>query len=136
MPFSDLHCHSNCSDGELSPVELVRRAFDRQVEVLALTDHDTVAGLPQARIEAAEKGIRFINGTELTCLSGKQVVHIVGLGFDDQNPQLLDYLERLVVLRNERACLIAERLIKKRAFPYPQFSVLFSLGSASMCLEI
>lgn len=113
MLFSDLHCHSNCSDGELSPVQLIQRAAERQIEVVAITDHDTVLGLPAARAEAVEHGIRLINGMELTCLQGRQVVHVVGLGFDDQNRPLEEYLQRLVVLRNERAHIIAERLAKK-----------------------
>ena len=113
LPFSDLHCHSNFSDGELSPAALVQRAREHQVQVLALTDHDTVAGLPQARLEAEHQGIRLINGTELTCFWGKRVVHIVGLGFDAENPQLTAYMDHLTELRNERALLIAQRLVKK-----------------------
>ncbi|WP_432472197.1 PHP domain-containing protein [Amphritea sp. HPY] len=113
LPFSDLHCHSRCSDGELSPRDLVRRAAERGVELLAITDHDTVAAIGPAQQEASLLGLELINGTELTCFWDTRVVHILGLGFDHQQPQLLAYLERLVGLRNQRAEIIAQKLIKK-----------------------
>lgn len=113
LPFSDLHCHSLCSDGELSPRDLVRRAAERGLELLAITDHDTVAAIDPARLEADALGLKLINGTELTCLWDTRVVHIIGLGFDHQQSQMQAYLERLVGLRNQRAEIIAQKLVKK-----------------------
>lgn len=109
---SDLHCHSFCSDGELSPTELVQMAVDKGIEVLSITDHDTVSGISEARRAASESQIGFVPGTELTCFWGRRVVHIVGLGFDENNPDLLDYLAHLKKLRNQRAELISRRLVK------------------------
>lgn len=112
IPFSDLHCHSHCSDGELSPTALVELARERAVEVLAITDHDSVAAISEAREAAREREVTLVSGTELTCFWGRRVVHIVGLGFDETAPELLDYLARLSVLRTQRAELIAKKLQK------------------------
>ena len=60
----DLHCHSTISDGLLTPTQLVERAADRGVDILALTDHDDVRGLAEARTAAMEKNITLINGVE------------------------------------------------------------------------
>ena len=62
----DLHCHSTISDGQLSPTQVVERAAMRGVKTLALTDHDDIAGLDEARRVADEKNINFINGVEIS----------------------------------------------------------------------
>ena len=64
----DLHCHTTASDGVLSPAELVRRAAEKQVEVLAVTDHDTFAGLDEVRrtIEAEQLPLRLVSGVEIS----------------------------------------------------------------------
>lgn len=111
--FSDLHCHSYCSDGELSPRQLVERAASKGVRILALTDHDTTDGVAEAEVASQEHALKLIPGVELTALWGKRVVHIVGLGFDPDNLVLKDYLRELKQLRDRRAELIAARLVKK-----------------------
>lgn len=110
--FSDLHCHSLCSDGELSPQQLVALAHEKGIEALAITDHDSVAAVLPAREAARATPLTLIPGTELTCFWGKRVVHIVGLGFDEQDAALTDYLLRLKQLRQQRAGLINAKLIK------------------------
>ncbi len=106
----DLHCHSNVSDGTLSPAELVRRAAGRDVRRLALTDHDTVAGLGEARAEAARLGVELISGVELSTSWMRRTIHVVGLGFDPESAPLRDGLARLAALRAERAERIARSL--------------------------
>ncbi len=108
----DLHCHSTCSDGQLSPADLVRRARERHVEVLALTDHDTLNGLPDAAATAAEVGIRLIPGIEFSCRWEGRGVHVVGLNFDPEHPQLLQAVAQQEQTRWERAQLIGEKLAK------------------------
>ena len=63
----DLHCHSTASDGVIEPAEVVARAHGRGVELLALTDHDTLEGLDEARQAADGLGLRLVNGVELSC---------------------------------------------------------------------
>ncbi|MDR3086810.1 MAG: PHP domain-containing protein [Azoarcus sp.] len=100
----DLHCHSAVSDGELSPVEVVRRARTNGVELLALTDHDQLAGVEAAAHEAARLGVRFVPGVEISVTyAGDATIHIVGLGVDPLNPALLAGLAQSRGGRGERA---------------------------------
>jgi hypothetical protein len=109
----DFHCHSTASDGALSPTELVRRAHQQGVTTLALTDHDTTAGLPEATQTAAECGMRLIPGIELSATYANQCLHIVGLNIDAANPLLVEGLVKQQSLRDQRAIKIAEKLEKK-----------------------
>ncbi len=110
----DLHSHSTASDGSLSPTELVRLAKSRNIDVLALTDHDTIDGVAEARLEAAELGLQLLAGAEISVSQGSQTIHIVGLNLDIKNPVLLKGLQRLREFRQWRSEEIARRLAKKR----------------------
>ncbi|MDL0429979.1 PHP domain-containing protein [Marinobacter sp. TBZ242] len=110
----DLHCHSTASDGALPPQELVYRASDKGVTHLALTDHDTIAGLKDAASAAQELGVSLIAGTELSCLWKSHTIHIVGLDFDASDNNLNVALERQNDNRWRRARTIAEKLAKLR----------------------
>lgn len=109
----DLHSHSTASDGTMTPTELVARAREKGVDVLALTDHDTTAGLAEAR-QAAGNDLRLINGIEVSVSWNGQTVHIVGLGLDPENAALQAGLARLGEYREWRAEEIGRRLEKKR----------------------
>ena len=110
----DLHCHSNVSDGVLSPTELVRRAQEQGVTALALTDHDTTAGVDEAKEAAAQTGIKLIPGIELSASWQDKTFHIVGLGINPDYPPLFEATRHLQVIRLERAEQIAAKLEKKR----------------------
>ncbi|WP_165855356.1 PHP domain-containing protein [Marinobacter sp. JSM 1782161] len=110
----DLHCHSTASDGVLSPTELVARAAERGVTHLALTDHDTTAGLPEAAKAANDAGICLVPGIELSCQWRSQTIHVVGLGFDDNHPRWREALTGQAENRWRRARMIAERLTRLR----------------------
>lgn len=90
MPQYDLHCHSNFSDGALSPADLVARAAERGVTHLALTDHDTTAGLAPAMQAIAEQqlDLQLIPGVEITCRWEDFEIHLVALHFDPNADQL------------------------------------------------
>lgn len=106
----DLHSHSTASDGLLSPRALVTRAKQFGVDVLALTDHDTVAGLAEARIAATELGVSLVNGVEISATWNRRTVHIVGLGIDPANAALLSGLDQLQAKRRARAAEMGRRL--------------------------
>ena len=78
MNYVDLHVHSNASDGTLSPEEVVRYAASKQLKAMALTDHDTIAGITQAKTAAAECGIELIPGIELSCFYQATEIHSLG----------------------------------------------------------
>lgn len=106
----DLHMHSTASDGTLSPTELMRFAAECGCNTVALTDHDTAAGVSEARSEAHRLGIRFIAGIEVSSLWGGCSIHVVGLGIDDTNPVLTRKVREFEVSRTRRAAQIAEKL--------------------------
>ncbi|WP_373796835.1 PHP domain-containing protein [Neisseria dentiae] len=109
----DLHCHSNISDGLLSPAEVVRLAHANGCTLLALTDHDHTGGLAEARAEAQKCGIRLINGVEISVTWRKRTVHIVGLNFDDGNEDLQKLLAEVRKGRLKRLEAIAAKLEKR-----------------------
>ena len=110
---ADLHCHSTVSDGLLAPAELMRRAKDNGVELLALTDHDELGGLAEARTTADEIGLRFVDGVEISISWGDdQTVHIVALGIDRANPELIEGLHQVRSGRDARAGRMAAELDK------------------------
>jgi len=107
MKYIDLHVHSNASDGTLSPTEVVRLAAKKQLAAIALTDHDTLAGIPEAFKEAdrlKEEGviIQIIPGTEISVSYKKKDIHILGLFVDTNSGQLYDSLEQARLRREER----------------------------------
>ncbi|KRW57406.1 S-adenosylmethionine tRNA ribosyltransferase [Aeromonas allosaccharophila] len=110
----DLHCHTTASDGVLSPAELVRRAAEKQVEVLAVTDHDTLDGLDEVRrtIEAEQLPLRLVSGVEISTGWEHHEIHIVALGVDEKNPQLVAFLAGQRARREARALEIGRRLEK------------------------
>lgn len=112
----DLHTHSHHSDGTLSPAELVSRAAARHVQVLALTDHDTTAGLPEAREACAAADIGFVTGVEVTAGWRGQELHVVGLSVDPESSVLQDHLAGILKLRRERVAAIREKLQRYKRF--------------------
>ncbi len=110
--IADLHSHSRASDGLLSPAEVVQRAAENSVELLALTDHDDLGGLAAARAVAEQLEMRFIDGVEISIEWGGLQVHIVGLNFDPLNPQLNAGLAGIRTGRTGRARRMSEALEK------------------------
>ena len=108
----DFHCHSEISDGLLPPRDVVRLAASNGVDVLALTDHDNVGGLAQARETASEQGIRFIDGVEISVTWSSKTLHIVGVNIDPSEVTLRTGLETIRSGRMQRAEKMAESLAR------------------------
>jgi len=108
----DLHSHSNVSDGLDSPAELVGKMAGAGLDAFALTDHDTLAGLPEARAEAKRLGIRLISGAEISAdFEGQDDVHILALFVDEANAAFLARLEERQAKRRQRGERLAQNLI-------------------------
>jgi hypothetical protein len=107
---ADLHCHSVVSDGTLEPEVLAARAAANGVELWALTDHDEIGGQHRAAAAAHEQGMRYLTGTEISVTFASETVHIVGLGFDPEDPQMRRGLEQTRGGRGSRAHEIAAGL--------------------------
>ncbi len=106
----DLHSHSDCSDGTLSPEQLVERAKLQQVDVLALTDHDTIAGVTRAQQAAASAGLTLIPASEISAKWNKKDIHIIALAIDIENQLLQEGLQRHQQKRETRAEAMGDRL--------------------------
>ncbi len=108
----DLHTHSTASDGTTSPRELIQHAAEQGIDVVALTDHDTTAGLAEAAATAYALNVGFVAGVEVSASWNKHVVHIVGLGVDPDCKVLQGGLAGLREFRNWRAEEMGRRLEK------------------------
>jgi 3',5'-nucleoside bisphosphate phosphatase len=126
----DLHSHTTASDGILTPSELVKRAADNQISMLAITDHDTIKGLPEAKatIERDNLPVKLIYGVEVSTIWKNNEIHIVGLNVDIDNPQLLDLLLTQEQGRIDRAISISEKLAKVSINDAYQQAQQFSKG--------
>lgn len=111
-PLIDLHSHSVVSDGLLTPTELVAHAAGKGIRVLALTDHDDVAGLPEAAEAAAKHDMTLIPGVEISVTWRRRTLHIVGLKIDPQSTSLVQGLQQIREGRHIRAQGMAESLAR------------------------
>jgi 3',5'-nucleoside bisphosphate phosphatase len=108
----DFHCHSLASDGALAPAELVARAAGAGVTLMALTDHDTLAGQAEARAAGAAHGVELISGIEVSVVWDGRELHMVGLGFDPDHPAMTALVAVQQQARARRAERIGARLDK------------------------
>jgi len=131
-PFCvDLHCHSTASDGVLEPEQVAARAHANGVTLWALTDHDTLAGIPPARQAAQALGMRFITGVEVSVTWGGRTVHIVGLGVNPDDAPLTEGLSAIRQGRAGRAQAMADKLVE-RGMPGAYEGALRLAGDASL----
>jgi predicted metal-dependent phosphoesterase TrpH len=112
----DLHLHSTASDGRLSPAAVVDRAHAAGLTTIALTDHDTVAGLDEARAAADAAGLRLVPGIEITAVEGSRDVHVLGYFFDPAREPLHTFLS---VQRTDRVRRLREIGARLTALGYP-----------------
>ncbi len=109
---ADLHCHSVVSDGTLTPEALAARAHANGVELWSLTDHDEIGGQARACAAAQALGMGYLHGTEISVSFAGRTVHIVGLGFDPQDPRMQEGLRTTRGGRHARALDMAAGLAK------------------------
>ena len=119
--IADLHIHTTASDGKLTPVEAVLWAKSRAIDVMAITDHDSVGGLEEGSRAAKEAGIRFVNGIELSCYTVCEV-HILGYNFDYHDAAFLQRLQDVKEMRRERNVLIGQKLARLGVTPDIDFT--------------
>lgn len=110
MLNADLHCHSNFSDGTLPPADLAARAKAHGVDIWAMTDHDEVSGIAEARVAATALDLPFVAGVEISITWAAQTVHIVGLQIDEKNQTLVQGLAATRGGREQRAREISAQL--------------------------
>ncbi|MBN7773707.1 PHP domain-containing protein [Clostridium aminobutyricum] len=110
---TDLHLHTYFSDGSMSPTDIVKRAKEMGYELISITDHDGVDGIPEATIAGKALGIKVIPGIELSTEDEQRIsMHILGYDIDIDNPELLDKLKELKQKRKDRNDQLIEVLNK------------------------
>ncbi len=110
---ADLHCHSTCSDGTMTPNEIVDLAVELGLSGLSITDHDTTAAYPAVFEYAKEKGLRMIPGVEFSSYHKNQSVHILGYAYKINHPAIIDLTKRHINRRVERNLKILKLLSDK-----------------------
>ncbi|MBW8770412.1 MAG: PHP domain-containing protein [Gemmatimonadetes bacterium] len=126
----DLHMHSTASDGSRAPADVVRAAKRADLVAIALTDHDTVAGLAEARAAGEELGVRIINGVELSAVEGDSETHLLGLHLSDTSV-LERGLTELREMRSRRATRIVE-LLQAQGVQVTLDDVLMQAGAGAI----
>ena len=127
----DLHMHSSCSDGTMTPEELVAAALKMGLEAAALTDHDTVSGVERFLSAAAGTPLRAVAGVELASMLFSKDIHIVGLFVDPVDPALLSALEQLRQWREERNAQMVGK-IRSKGYEITMDEVLAEAGGESV----
>lgn len=113
---ADLHCHSSCSDGSLTPIELIDLALSLGLSGLSITDHDSLHAYPEALIAAKEKGLLIIPGVEFSAFHGKKSVHVLAYAFEPGHSAIINLSSRHEKRRQERNESILNKL-KKNGMP-------------------
>jgi predicted metal-dependent phosphoesterase TrpH len=108
---ADLHCHSFFSDGNLSPDAIIEKAVEANIELLALTDHDTIAGCELLRVSARDKPIKLIDGIEISVRWKLHDIHVLGLNIDIGCPVLTSLLHKQNTQRSDRGRQMADALV-------------------------
>lgn len=112
MSNSDFHTHTNHSDGKLSPTELVKWAAENDIQILAITDHDRVSAIEEAKIAGKALDVEIVAGVELSAEFDGRSVHILGYHIDIGNRELLEYCDRALRARESRNVKLISQLEK------------------------
>ena len=109
----DLHIHTKMSDGELTPKEVIDKAIENKVKVISIADHDTIEAYTEELIQYAEnKGIKLINGVEISTKINKYGIHVLGYNIDVENEKFKESLYRIRNARHEYLYKVSEKLEK------------------------
>lgn len=99
---ADLHCHTTCSDGSLTPIEIIKLAKEKGLSALSITDHDTIEAYSTALSAAAQENILLLTGVEFSTVFQGTSIHVLGYGFHTDNPELLNLCSRHTDRRRQR----------------------------------
>ena len=108
----DLHVHTTASDGQYTPAQIIQKAAEKNLKAIAITDHDTVAGLEEAKAGGRELGVTVVPGIELNITFPTGEFHLLGLGIKTPSPALINIVENVIKNRNDRNAQIIEKMNK------------------------
>ncbi|MGC9327183.1 MAG: PHP domain-containing protein [Candidatus Hinthialibacter sp.] len=123
----DLHTHTHCSDGSYSPRDLIRLASEKNINAVAVTDHDTIAGVEEALAAGEEFGVEIVPGVEISSFHDRGVLHILGYFIDVRDESFQKFLQECVDARNRRNPLIMQKL-KELGYPLSMNEIVSLAG--------
>ena len=129
---ADLHSHSVVSDGVLAPAQVAERAKANGVDLWALTDHDEVRGIPEARAAAHDLGMQYVTGVEISITWANKTIHIVGLNIDETHADLLAGLAHTRSGRERRARDMAAELASRAGISHAYEGALKYVGNPDL----
>ena len=106
----DLHVHTTASDGQYTPAQIIQKASEKNIKVLAITDHDTTDGVAEAQSEGKKLGITVVAGIEINISFPTGEFHLLGLGLKESSKSLINIVENVIKNRNERNLQIIEKM--------------------------
>ena len=106
----DLHVHTTASDGQYSPAQIIQKAAEKNIKAIAITDHDTIAGLEEAKQAGRSLGVTVVPGIELNITFPTGEFHLLGLGIKTPSPALINIVENVIKNRNDRNAQIIEKM--------------------------
>ncbi len=106
----DLHVHTTASDGQYTPTQIIQKASEKNIKVIAITDHDTFAGIDEAQKEGKKLGVTVVPGIELNITFPAGEFHLLGHGIKEPSKSLKEIVENVIQNRNERNHLIVEKM--------------------------
>lgn len=134
--YIDLHLHSTCSDGALTPAEVVRHAVAAGLKAIALADHDNIDGIAATRTTGVDLGLEVLSGVELSVVWRHwQDIHLLGYAFNPQHPALVAALQEFQLFRECRNQQIVERVndrLKTENQPLLEFSRVLGLAGGTI----
>ena len=106
----DLHVHTTASDGQYTPSQIIQKAAEKQIKVIAITDHDTIAGIEEAISEGEKLGVKVVPGIEINISFPTGEFHLLGHGITKPSESLKSIVENVLKNRTERNALIIEKM--------------------------
>ena len=106
----DLHVHTTASDGQYTPSQIIQKAADKNIKVIAITDHDTTAGLSEARAAGEQLGVKVVGGIEINITFPTGEFHLLGLGLKEPSKSLNNIVENVIKNRSERNIQIIQKM--------------------------
>lgn len=106
----DLHVHTTASDGQYTPTQIIQKAKELSLNAIAVTDHDTIAGLEEAKKEAVQQNINFIPGIEISITYSRGEFHLLGLGISEPSESMISLVENVQKNRTQRNLNIIEKM--------------------------
>ena len=128
----DLHVHTTASDGQYKPAQIIQKAAEKNIKVIAITDHDSFAGVNEAMTAGEKLGVKVIPGIELNITFPTGEFHLLGLGINTPSKSLSNIVENVIKYRNERNQIIVSKM-NEDGIPITLEEIMADFPNTSAC---